>query len=589
MIRDADSGRWLAFTRPVELLTASAPGEVMAVIAAAEQAAMSRGLHAVGFVSYEAAPGFEAKHVAHAPGRLPPAWFALFADVGTVPEPAEPASFEWPDWCPTLDADGYRQKVAAIRRYIAAGDSYQVNFSYRLRAPLPRGRDAAGRLFQAMIARQPSGYGAFLETAHWALCSASHELFFSRRGRQLVSRPMKGTAPRGNSAADDAAHARWLSQSLKNRAENLMITDMVRNDLGRLADIGSVRAERLFQLEPYPTLWQLTSTVTADSDASLADIFRALFPAASITGAPKRRTMEIIHELEHEPREIYTGAVGFIAPGGDAQFNVAIRTAWVDKQRATAEYGVGGGIVWDSDPAEEYEETRTKTRILQRASAPCAANFDLLETLLWEPGGGFLLLQPHLDRLQRAARQFQRPLDLAAVRARLEDLAGSLADSARRGNAHRVRLLVDADGGVQASAEPLDTRARPTRVALARAPSAVLDNPFVAHKTTQRDVYAAARREAAGCTPDADDVLLRNARGEVTESTIANLVADLDGVLVTPPLSSGLLPGLYRQYLLESGQVTERVLHPRDLAAARALYLVNSLRGMWPVTLLGAP
>ncbi|MFU8814860.1 MAG: chorismate-binding protein [Pseudomonadales bacterium] len=582
LIRHADTGRWLEFTRPVGVLTTAAPQQAAEVIAAAEQAARQRGLHAVGFVTYEAAPGFEPKHVTHPPGRLPPVWFALFAEARTVPAPAPAAApMTAPDWRPTVDGAAYRGQVAAIRRYIGAGDSYQVNLSYRLRAPLHGGADAASQLFQAMVGRQPGGYGAFLETSSWALCCASHELFFSRRGRRLVSRPMKGTAPRGASPTEDAGHARWLTESLKNRAENLMITDMVRNDLGRLADIGSVRTERLFQLEPYPTLWQLTSTVTADSDASLADIFRALFPAASITGAPKRRTMEIIRELEQHPREIYTGAVGVIEPGGDAQFNVAIRTAWVDKQLGRAEYGVGGGILWDSEADDEYQETRTKSRILAPLPAPQGDDFALLETLLWEPGSGYLLLSEHLQRLQRAADQFQRPLPIAAVRDHLALLARNLG-----GGPQRVRLLVGADGAVSSSTDPLDLQARPALVALARSPSPVLNNPFVAHKTTRRALYEQARREAAACSPGSQDVLLRNERGEVTESTIANVVVDLGGVLVTPPLCSGLLPGLYRQHLLNSNRLTEQVLYPQDLAAARGVYLVNSLRGMWPVTLL---
>jgi para-aminobenzoate synthetase / 4-amino-4-deoxychorismate lyase len=585
-IRHAATGRWLEFAKPVAVLHASTNDEVADVVAAAEQAARGTRLHAVGFATYEAGPGFERKHVTHPPGRLPPAWFALFAKARTAISAASPPApaASGLDWRSTISADTYRRQVAAIRRYIAAGDSYQVNLSYRLRAPLSAGPDAARQLFQAMIARQPGGYGARIETDEWALCCASHELFFARHGRRLTSRPMKGTAPRGRTTAEDAELLRWLGASLKNRAENLMITDMVRNDLGRLADVGSVRTDDLFRLEAYPTLWQMTSTVTAESDASLAAIFAALFPAASITGAPKRRTMEIIRELEVHPREIYTGAIGLVEPGGDAQFNVAIRTAWIDKLRHTAEYGVGGGIVWDSEPDEEYEETRTKARILAPATSaspmPPPGDFALLETLRWERAEGFFLLERHLDRLRLAAARFGRCFDEHGLREQLDQLARELP-----AGTWRVRLLVHADGRTAVTHTPLD-RGMPAAVALADGPSPVIDNPFVTYKTTHRSLYDEARLAVRRRVPHADDVLLLNERGEVTESTIANLVVDVGGVLLTPPRLSGLLPGVYRQHLLDSGAVTECILRPGDVRSARAAYLVNSLRGMWRVTLL---
>jgi para-aminobenzoate synthetase / 4-amino-4-deoxychorismate lyase len=585
-IHNAGRGRWLAMTDLVEVVQADTPAAVPEAIATAEEAAVRRNLHAVGFVTYEAASGFESKHMTQQPGRLPPAWFALFAKAQDAGGSAAPSSCQAPSlidlsWEPTIDAAAYREQVAAIRRYIAAGDTYQVNLTYRLRAPLPARPGVAGGLFQTMIRHQPDGYGALIETDDWALCSASHELFFSRRGHCLTSRPMKGTAPRGRSPAEDAERARWLRESVKNRAENLMITDMVRNDLGRLAQTGSVRAAHLFNLEPYPTLWQMTSTVTATTDAPLARIFSGLFPAASITGAPKRRTMEIIRELEHEPREIYTGALGFIEPGGDAQFSVAIRTAWVDKRNRRIEYGVGGGIVWDSDAAEEYQETLTKSRIL--APQPVHAgegDFALLETLRWERPSGCALLERHLDRLGRAAEAFGRHFDEHDLREQLARLVGQLPPVS-----HRVRLLVNGQGRASVEATPLDPATRPVRVALAEGPSPVLDNPFVTHKTTRRDLYDDARRQAVRAS-GADDVLLLNERGEVTEATIANVVVDLDGRLFTPPLACGLLPGVYREHLLAAGLASERVLRPADLRSARAVYLVNSLRGMWPVTLL---
>ncbi|MDZ7670503.1 MAG: aminodeoxychorismate synthase component I [Gammaproteobacteria bacterium] len=591
LLRDARSGRWLRYQDPVCVLTASTPGDVPELLETAERQARRDGLYAVGFVTYEAAPGLDAALEARPPGMLPPAWFALYRRRQAVAAPDEgPESPAELDWTADVNAAAYLSTIGRIREYIAAGDTYQVNFTYRLRAALQAtDADPAQSLFATMTASQPAGYGALLETDAWAICSASPELFFTRRGRRLTCRPMKGTAPRGSTADDDEQRACWLKHSAKNRAENLMITDMVRNDLGRLADTGSIHTDGLFELEGYPTVWHLTSTIQGDSDASVADIFRALFPAASITGAPKRRTMEIIRELETSPRDVYTGAIGIIEPGGDVQFNVAIRTALLDKARATAQYGIGGGIVWDSDAADELAETRTKARILHPAGTPgrtppggdAERGFALLETLLWEPGCGYLLTEAHVGRLQDSARHFGYSIDRDHVRRHLAEVVRGLSPVP-----HRVRLLLAQDGAVDVTARPVAETPAPVRVALALCPAAVIDNPFVCHKTTHRQIYDDARRETLARIPGADDVLLVNANGEVTESTIANLVVDLDGELITPPLSSGLLPGVYRQHLLDTGRVVERVVQPRDLHAARALYLANSVRRLWPVTLI---
>lgn len=583
LIRDADAGRWLAFRDPVAVLSARLADDVPAVLAQTEALRQAEGLYAVGFLTYEAAVGLDHALAAHAPGCLPPAWFALFADACAEKPPQAPRDAPPLHWRPSIDDAGYRDAIARIRDDIAAGDTYQVNFSYRLDAAVPDA-DAAwtGGLFAAMVARQPAGYGAWIDTDEWAVCSASHELFFAQRGTTLISRPMKGTAPRGRSAAEDAMLARWLRGGLKNRAENLMITDMVRNDLGRIARIGSVRTLDLFRLEPYPTLWQMTSTVRAESDAALEDIVAALFPAASITGAPKRRTMEIIRELEARPREIYTGSIGLLRPDGSAQFNVAIRTALVDKPAGRAEYGVGGGVLWDSTADSEYRETLTKARILHTASCGNDAEpFDLLETLLWRPDEGFWLLDAHLERLAAAAAFFGIVWNRDAVLAALDAACRGLA-----ADAHRVRLLLATNGQATVEAAPL-SQSPPSRcVAVSTQRLPLEDDPFVLHKTTRRDVYRRAFEAAVAEFPDAEDVLLVNERGEVTESTIANLLVQLDGRWVTPPVCSGLLPGVYRRCLLEVGEVTERAVTPDMLARAEALHLANSVRGRWPVRLV---
>jgi para-aminobenzoate synthetase/4-amino-4-deoxychorismate lyase len=351
-----------------------------------------------------------------------------------------------------------------------------------------------------------------------------------------------------------------------------MIVDMMRNDLGRVAQVGSVAVPRLFEVERYPTLLQMTSTVTAQTRASVTEVLASLFPCASVTGAPKVRTMEIIRELEPQPRGVYTGAIGYIGPGRRARFNVAIRTVLVDRERRQATYGVGGGLVWDSDPGDEYEECLIKARVLTARRPP----FQLLESLLWEPASGYFLLEAHLARLADTAVYFNTPLDRAAIEARLRELASTFRE------ATRVRLLVKLDGAYAVEAAPLAREAlpQPVRVGLAKAP---VDSStiWLYHKTTRRELYDAARASR----PDCDEVILWNERGELTEGSRTNVVLDLGGQWVTPPVTSGLLAGAFRGWLLAAGQIRERVLTPADLRAARRIALINSVR-KWQAAVL---
>ena len=399
--------------------------------------------------------------------------------------------------------------MARIKSLIRSGDTYQVNYTYRLRTqfagdqahlaiattaaadslsprrrsgervrergiptasllsgqtPLParpsRGKGARQHsqvlpsdpwnLFLRLVAAQDPPYGAFLDTGEWAICSASPELFFRLDGTRIQCRPMKGTAARGRTQAEDLAQAQALQASEKERAENVMIVDMVRHDLGRVAQAGSVKVARLFEVERYPTIWQMTSTVEAQTEAGLGEIFQALFPAASVTGAPKVRTMQIIADLEPLPRRLYTGAIGFFAPGRRAQFSVAIRTLLVNRKTGCAEYGVGSGITWDSNPEAEWQECRAKARIL----APQSPAFSLLETMRWTLDEGYYLLEQHLARLQESALYFGFHLDLAALRLQLERLSSGLGKKPRR-----IRLLVSKErphplGGETPSHEP---------------------------------------------------------------------------------------------------------------------------------------
>jgi para-aminobenzoate synthetase/4-amino-4-deoxychorismate lyase len=572
VLRDAQTGRWLAMDAPERVVVARRPDEVLAGLCEIERCVERQGMTAAGFLAYEAAPAFDAALTTCANSDdFPLLWFGLYRRPRFVdlPEPIGPL----PElvWRSTVDRAEYDRRLRRIHRYIAAGDTYQVNYSYRLRAPFAGDPWA---LFTRLAAAHGPEFGGYVHTGRWTLLSLSPELFFRRNGERVESIPMKGTIGRGLTPAEDCVRGRCLRASGKDQAENVMIVDMVRNDLGRIALPGSVRVEELFGLRRYPTLWQMTSTVTGRVRADLGDVFSALFPAASITGAPKARTMAIIRELETSPRRIYTGTIGFVQPDRRAQFNVAIRTLLMDQQSRTMEYGVGGGIVADSATAAEWEETRVKSLVCRRPPP----EFSLLETLLWTPEAGYALLSEHLRRLAASADYFARCCDVAAIQQQLDGAAAGF-----QGGRRKVRLLLDRRGGVRIESGPLAAPEsdRPVRLALAAQPIDA-GNVFLHHKTTHREIYRQARSRAPAW---ADDVILYNRQGEVTETTIANILFTLDGREYTPPARCGLLPGTMRRQLLDRGEIEERVLPLDLLRRGTTLTLINSVRGRWPAVL----
>jgi para-aminobenzoate synthetase/4-amino-4-deoxychorismate lyase len=571
VLREARSGRWLAYENPVAVLQTVCADEAAGLLAAVEEAVETGGLHAAGFLAYEAAPAFDAGlAVRPDDSGFPLLWFGLYRSpraFPALPAPTAPPA-DPPLWSDAFTPEAYARAFERIKHHIREGDTYQVNLTGRLRRAFP---EPSWPHFLRLAADRQARYGAYLATRGWSVCSASPELFFSLDGERLASRPMKGTAPRGLTADRDRALAAALQTSEKDRAENLMIVDMVRNDLGRIARPGSVRVPELFALEKYPTVWQMTSTVTALTRAPVVDIFRALFPPASITGAPKARTMALIADLEPAPRRIYTGAIGFLAPGRRAQFNVAIRTLLADHALRSAEYGVGSGVVWDSDCLREQAECRSKALIL---GAPPPEPFSLLESLRWEPGEGCPLLDRHLARLAASADYFDVPFDPCAARRRIADCGRALPRAP-----HKLRLLVAQDGALTLEAAPVAGRApqERLRVTLARAPVDRADR-FLYHKTTRRRVY----EEALAARPGFDDVILYNAEREITESTRANVVVEIGGALCTPPVACGLLPGTFRAALLAAGAVTERIVTADDLRRSPRAFLVNSVRGWMP-------
>jgi para-aminobenzoate synthetase/4-amino-4-deoxychorismate lyase len=558
----------LIFEHPVEIVVAADVRDVRRAMQDVE-AGLRRGLYAAGYVSYEAAPAFDAALTTREPSGPPLVWFGLFerpvsdASSSTTHDDIPLDERPGPAWTPDITRDDHRAGVAAVRDAILSGDSYQANYTFRLRAPIdPRTTPA---LYRRLSADQRAPYSAWLDLGAWQMLSLSPELFFRIDGGRLVTRPMKGTAPRGLWREDDEAQAAWLAASEKNRAENVMIVDLARNDVGRVAEIGSVRASSLFDVERYPSVLQMVSTVEGRLRAgtTLTDVFTALFPAGSITGAPKTSSMRLIASIERAPRGVYCGAIGYASPAGDAVFNVAIRTATIDVERGVATYGVGGGITWDSRADDEYAEAISKAACLTPAPA-----FDLIETMRLE-GGRYVREARHLRRLRESATFFDRSFDDDVVVRALREHARSHAGTSRR-----VRLLLDATGHPHIESRPLEVPVRePAPVALAAAPVS-RDDWRLYHKTTQRDVYDRHRR----ARPDVFDVLLWNDERVLTEFTIGNLVAEIDGACWTPDRRAGLLAGVFRGELLDAGEIRERVITLDDLSRATRLWLINSLR-----------
>ncbi|MFW6414559.1 MAG: aminodeoxychorismate synthase component I [Verrucomicrobiota bacterium] len=582
VLYDARNRQWLRFSRFRRLVQASTLEEVIPCLEEVENEVRDDNLYAAGFLAYEAANAFDPALATHAPdAEFPLLWFALYEKAERLADIPPPASScagaekekeeEASEWQPSIGEDEYRIALGKIRDYIRTGYTYQVNFTLRLNAAF---NADPWNYFRQLVKVQQAGYPVYIETDDWAVCSASPELFFTVDGDRLITRPMKGTIERGRTWEEDMVNKTHLLNSRKERAENVMIVDMARNDLGRIAEAGSVQVTELFSAEKYPTVWQLTSSVECRTAADITEIFQALFPAASITGAPKPWTMGIIKELEKSPRTIYTGAAGFIAPDSYAQFNVAIRTLLVDKRKKRAMFGTGGGIVWDSLDAAEYAEWGTKARILHQQPAP---QFSLLETLLWTSEEGFFLLDRHLQRLEKSADYFDFKLDLKLVRKMLEEETEGLGQGA-----YKVRLVLSPDGSPECQATALATPSEEKPVCLGIAADNVdSSDVFLYHKTTNRAVY----QRAKASSPECDDAILYNENGYITESTIANVVVYSDGEFLTPPVNAGLLNGVFRHYLVETGRVKEKALQMEDLRQAEEIYLINSVRKWRPAVL----
>jgi para-aminobenzoate synthetase/4-amino-4-deoxychorismate lyase len=563
----------------MDIIAAWTPDEVPAALKRIE-AGVAGGLHAAGFFAYELGYVLEPKLTALMPDKrnVPLLWIGLYN------APAEMTSAEVEHWLATHTRSGsfhftdvqlawdeaaYLTRFNEVIEKIRAGDIYQLNLTFKARFKLS---GSPLTFFLDLRQKQRVAYGGIVDTGEVTVLSASPELFIEQEGRTVFTRPMKGTAPRAGTEEADAEARRQLAEDVKQRAENLMIVDLMRNDIGRIAEIGSVEVTDLFTVETYKTLHQMTSGVraTLKKDVGIEELLRGIFPPGSIIGAPKIRAQELIRQLETEPRGVYCGAIGYISPDGHALFNVAIRTAVIFRN-ADGEMGIGSGVVFDSQGPKEYAECLLKMKFLTDP----VKRFELIETMLHDPAqGGFVLLERHIDRLANSARYFAFAYDEQAVRAAL---ANAVAGTTGR---LRVRLLLAEGGEVSVTSTPLPAADPDATMRYAVSASRVDSNDlFLFHKTTRRELYDRERPEYAARF-GSDEVVYLNERGELTEGGFTNIFIERDGMLLTPSVGSGLLPGTLRAELIAEGRARESILTLDDLAAADAVYLGNSVRGL---------
>ena len=552
------------YTHPVEVLTAH-DGDGLRTLLESLRQARQGGLHAAGFFGYEAGAHLLPGPAPASSGLL--AWFGLFNDFSTISADAvaallpDPAGIWLSELRPGISRADYRQAFATVQEYIRAGDIYQANLTFPLTA------DYAGdplALYAALRARARAGYGGVIWTGQTHYLSFSPELFFALKDQRITTKPMKGTAQRRTDPAADAEAAEHLRTDPKQRAENLMIVDLLRNDLSRVCTAGSVKVPELFHIESYPTVHQMTSTVTGllHDGADAVDVIQALFPCGSITGAPKIRAMQVVEEVEAAPRGIYCGSIGRIDDNGDAAFNVAIRTFTVREATQSLSLGLGSGVVADSIEADEWAECLAKGDFAKIENR----GFDLIETMRFEPAAGILRLEHHLDRMASSAVSFGFEFDRHALRNLLH------VSICKLDRLSKIRLMASRHGAQAVEIRPL---ADVTEWRVGVVPLPVDAGDFrLRHKTSDRAFYDDARRGR----PDCDEVVFVGTDGLLTEGSITALFVERDGKLLTPRLENGLLPSILRRELIEAGKAVEANLKIEDLSGG--FWVGNSLRGL---------
>lgn len=542
---------------------------------------ISKGYYAAGFICYEAGFAFE-----EGLGNLkidydfPLLWFGVYRKPVISSHKGKPAKTRQLDYRINklhlnISREKYINDIKKIKDFIRKGETYQVNYTFKYKFGFS---GSILGFYQDLKAKQGVSYSALIKTRDYYILSLSPELFFRKRGNAVEVRPMKGTLSRGVNLEEDLRNMKALERSPKDRSENIMIVDLLRNDLGRVSRPGTVRTEKLFEVEKYETLLQMISIVSGrlKKDLTIYELFKAIFPSGSVTGAPKINTMKIIDSLEKEPRRIYTGSIGFFSPSGEAVFNVAIRTLLIDNKTKRGEIGIGSGVVIDSDAEKEFEECRLKADFITEKHD----DFRLIETILWRRDAGYFLLKLHLDRLFASAEYFNFGFDRNSIIKGLKNLEGKFAD----GRNYRARLLLCKDGRLDLSFSKLNKRAGAAKVRFSDK-KVSSDTLFLYHKTTKRALYDKehARWRGKGYF----DIIFTNEKNQITEGAISNIIIKKNNIYYTPPVECGLLDGVFRRYLLKSGKlpIREKILRKKDIKAADEVYMVNSVRGMVRVTL----
>ncbi len=568
---DQSTGAHRLYEAPREIITVYRPEEIEAAFQNLERA-HADGHYLAGYFSYELGLLLEPKLAGlWKEGGAPLLQFGVFDNCQKT-APRGIGSGQLGQLVPLWSQAQYKQRFDKVMSYIRAGDVYQINLTFPLQGIY---EGSARAVYEGLKSRQPVRYGGVVDLGGTALVTLSPELFFEKTGSNISMRPMKGTIKRGTGEIEDKAFADSLQADEKNRAENLMIVDLLRNDLSRIAAPGSVEVTDLFTIETYPSLHTMTSGITAKMGAvKFEDIVRALFPCGSVTGAPKIRAMEIINELEARPRGAYCGAVGFVDPGGDMVFNVAIRTLSLYAD-GTCSYGIGGGVVADSGAVSEYEECLLKAKFLDDG-------LGLIETIGWDEVIGFMHMDLHLARLKKSAKELGLVCAAGEIKQALMRAVAALAGP------HKVRLELSAGGDISIGAKPLKLRAYSETIPIAMSKNALdSGNALLAHKTTRRG-FIEGELTRISKTTDCKEVLLFNERGELCEGSYTNVFVAIGGQMFTPPLSSGLLPGILRYVLLENGDAQERALTLDDVRVADEIYVGNSVRGLMKARLMSS-
>jgi len=572
---DKYNSRSYLFSNPIKIVSIYKSEELRDAFLEIEDF-ISRGYYAAGFISYESGFSFEdnLKDLI-IDSEFPLLWFGIykkpniFIHGDKLSLTKKGSTYQIRNLRANISKNKYTENIRRIKNFIRNGDTYQVNYTFKYKFDF---KGSLLGLYEDLKAKQSVSYSALIKTQDHSILSFSPELFFRKNKDSIEVRPMKGTFDRGRDTEEDKHNTEILEHSLKNRSENVMIVDLLRNDLGRISRAGSVKTKKLFEVEQYETLLQMISVVKSrlKEKVSLYDLFKAIFPSGSVTGAPKINTMKIIDSLEKEPRRIYTGSIGFLTPSGDAVFNVAIRTALIDNKTKKGEMGIGSGIIIDSDAVKEFEECKLKANFITQKKK----DFKLIETMLWQRAKGYFLLRPHLKRLKSSAEYFNFKFNKECIIKKLKNLEKKLNSSSD----YRIRVLLDRSGNIEARFSRIGGNVQSkVRFSNKRVSSG---NLFLYHKSTNRALYN--KEHAKWKRRGYFDIIFSNEKNQVTEGAISNIIIKKGRFYYTPPLECGLLNGVYRRYLLKKKALPlrERILHKEDVLRAEKVYMVNSVRGM---------